>query len=212
MDFTREPVVESVITPKEGCKLVIRSSKGAGQEEFFVDSVEVVSFSNTFFFRSLERPKAFLVPSTDYEILEVREPRMVLKTVGLDRTAKAGRKRKEVPKKAEEKKEEHLPRKKEQRRHQRRRRGQEPVQTEEAKEPETKKETPPKRRSSLIPPPSTLISETIEQYRDDDVFKDVFMSPDDVNEGKAFTQISHEEAPQENNNSEPIQESSDEPQ
>ena len=90
MDFTREPIIESVITPKEGCKLVVRSSKGAGQEEFFVDSLEVVSFGNTFFLRSLERPKSFLVPATDYEVLEVRETRMVLKNVGLDRSIKIG--------------------------------------------------------------------------------------------------------------------------
>lgn len=88
MDFTREPIIETVITPKEGCKIVVRSSKSAGQEEYFVDAVEVVSFGNALFFRSLERPKAFLVPATDYEVLEVREARMVLKNVGLDRTIK----------------------------------------------------------------------------------------------------------------------------
>lgn len=90
MDFTRQPITESVITPKEGCKLVVRSSKGAGQEEYFVDAIEVVSFGNTFFFRSLEKPKSFLVPATDYEILEVREARMVLKNVGQNRSIKIG--------------------------------------------------------------------------------------------------------------------------
>jgi hypothetical protein len=88
VDFTREPIIETVITPKEGCKLVVRSSKSVGQEEYFVDAVEVVSFGNSFFFRSLERPKAFLVPASDYELLEVREARMVLKNVGLDRAIK----------------------------------------------------------------------------------------------------------------------------
>lgn len=90
MDFTREPIVETVITPKEGCKLVVRSSKTTGQEEYFVDSLEVVAFGNALFYRSLERPKAFLVPVSDYEILEVREARMVLKNVGLDRSIKIG--------------------------------------------------------------------------------------------------------------------------
>jgi len=88
VDFTREPIIETVITPKEGCKLVVRSSKTTGQEEYFVDAVEVVSFGHSFFFRSLERPKSFLVPATDYELLEVREARMVLKNVGIDRTIK----------------------------------------------------------------------------------------------------------------------------
>lgn len=90
MDFTREPIIETVITPKDGCKLVVRSSKSTGQEEYFVDAVEVVSFGHSFFFRSLERPKMFFVPATDYEILEVREARMVLKNVGIDRPIKIG--------------------------------------------------------------------------------------------------------------------------
>lgn len=88
MDFTREPIIETVITPREGCTLVIRSSKGSGQEEYFVDALEVVIFGNAIFFRSRERPKAFLVPATDYEVLEVRETRLVLKNVGLDRSIK----------------------------------------------------------------------------------------------------------------------------
>ncbi len=90
MDFTREPIIETVITPKEGCKIVVRSSKNVEQEEYFVDALEVVSFGKAIFFRSLEKPKAFLVPASDYEILEVREARMVLKNVGLDRSIKIG--------------------------------------------------------------------------------------------------------------------------
>lgn len=90
MDFTREPIIETIITPKEGCKLVVRSSKNTGQEEYFVDAVEVISFGQSSFFRSLERPKPFLVPVSDYELLEVREARMVLKSVGIDRSIKIG--------------------------------------------------------------------------------------------------------------------------
>ncbi len=90
MDFTREPIIETIVTPKEGCKLVVRSSKSTGQEEYFVDAVEIVSFGHALFFRSLERPKAFLVPVSDYEILEVKEARMVLKNAGLDRSIKIG--------------------------------------------------------------------------------------------------------------------------
>jgi hypothetical protein len=90
VDFTREPIIQTVITPKEGCKLVVRSSKSSGQEEYFVDAVEVVSFGSAIFFRSQERPKSFIVPVNDYEVLEVREARMVLKNVGLDRSIKIG--------------------------------------------------------------------------------------------------------------------------
>lgn len=82
MDFTREPIIETVVTPRTGCKLVVRNSKGIGQEEYFVDALEVVSFGTSLFFRSQERPKSFLLPATDYEVLEVREARMILKHAG----------------------------------------------------------------------------------------------------------------------------------
>ena len=90
MDFTREPIIETVITPREGFKLVVRSSKSVGQEEYFVDAVEVVTFGSLCFYRSLEKPKAFIVPASDYEVLEVREARIVLKNVGLDKSIKIG--------------------------------------------------------------------------------------------------------------------------
>lgn len=90
MDFTREPIIETVITPKEGWMLVIRNSKSAGQEEYFVDAVEVVTFGSATFYRTQERPKAFMVPVSDYEVVEVRETRMVLKNITLDRSIKIG--------------------------------------------------------------------------------------------------------------------------
>ncbi len=90
MNFTRDPIIETVITPREGCKLVVRSSKGANQEDYLVDALEVVSFGHSFFFRSLERPKSFLVPVSDYEIFESKEPKMVLKNASADRSIKIG--------------------------------------------------------------------------------------------------------------------------
>jgi hypothetical protein len=90
VNFTREPIIETVITPREGCNLVVRSSKGVGQEDYFVDAVEVVSFGQSLFFRSLERPKSFLVPVSDYEILELKETRMVLKNIPSERSIKIG--------------------------------------------------------------------------------------------------------------------------
>lgn len=210
MDFTREPIIESVITPKEGCKLVIRSSKGLGQEEFFVDAVEVVSFGSTFFLRSIERPKAFLVPAADYEILEVRETRMVLKNVGLDRSIKIGGGKEitkkvpketpkvEVEKPAVEQKPE--PKKREKRRHYRRRKGRdkisdqneegeridlpEPLEIEDDSPQDLGKPLapPPQVFSSLLPPPPNLISETIERYKGNALFKNVFYSESEFEE------------------------------
>ncbi len=210
MDFTREPIIESVITPKEGCKLVIRSSKGAGQEEFFVDAVEVVSFGGTFFLRSLEKPKAFLVPATDYEILEVRETRMVLKNVGMERSIKIGGGKekekvkppvreiakpkpevqpKQEPEAATEQK------KREKKRPFRRRRGRDREaggeegivadQSHEMRDSRVEEmgkpvQTNPSILSTLLPPPPTLISETIERYRGNALFKDVFYKESDL--------------------------------
>lgn len=91
MNFTREPIIETIISPREGCKLLVRSSKSSGPaEEYYVDAVEVVSFGRAFFFRSMERPKAFLVPASDYEVLEVKETRVALKTPSHDRNIKIG--------------------------------------------------------------------------------------------------------------------------
>lgn len=225
MDFTREPIIQTIITPKEGCKLVIRSSKNAGQEEYFVDAVEVVSFDNASFFRSLERPKPFLVPISDYEILEVREARMVLKSVGIDRSIKIGGGRESIsrgpkgsdkeislvvePTKVEgqvpaavegpgEVKAEARPgleKKRDRRRQYRKRRGGQLVEKEEGAisgeptmdEGEEEKITYPVLEeqleaaqpsgtsfSSLLQPPPTLISETINRYRENALFKSAF--------------------------------------
>ncbi|HSX25805.1 MAG TPA: hypothetical protein VLE89_02210 [Chlamydiales bacterium] len=106
MNFTREPIIETVITPREGCKLVVRNSKGNGQEDYFVDAVEVVSFGHSFFFRSSERPKSFLVPVSDYEILELKETRMVLKNVSTDRSIKIGGGREAPPPRQQHKEQE----------------------------------------------------------------------------------------------------------
>ena len=221
MDFTREPIIESVVTPKEGHKLVVRSSKSAGQEEYFADAVEIISFGQAIFFRYLEKPKAFLVPVSDYEIVEVREARLVLKNAGLDRSIKIGggrdgalkavkeNEREEVfPASRVEQKEQiepngetetateqqpeaRLDKKRDRRRHYRKRKGrEEEIKDENAKTPATvgeeksqdssfeeKELLPPPTAallSSLLAPPPTLISETINRYRENDLFKGAF--------------------------------------
>ncbi|MBI5272462.1 MAG: hypothetical protein HY861_00585 [Chlamydiia bacterium] len=90
MNFTREPIIETVITPREGCKLLVRNSKGSSQDDYYVEAVEVVSFGRSFFFRSSERPKSFLVPVSDYEVLELKETKMALKNVAPERSIKIG--------------------------------------------------------------------------------------------------------------------------
>ena len=90
MYFTREPLIETVMTPREGYKLVVRSTRNAETEEYFVDALEVVSFGQALFFRSMERPKCFLVPVSDYEVMEVRETRLILKAAPLEKGIKIG--------------------------------------------------------------------------------------------------------------------------
>lgn len=90
MNFTREPIIETIITPKEGNKLIVKNSKGVNAEQHVIDAVEVVSFGHSFFFRSLDRSKSFLLPVSDYELLEVKETRVVLKNANVDRSIKIG--------------------------------------------------------------------------------------------------------------------------
>lgn len=90
MNFTREPVIETIISAKDGYKLAIKSTKLIGQEEYLVDVVEVVSFGGTYFYRSQERPKAFFLPINDYEILEVREARLIVKQPAIEKVKIGG--------------------------------------------------------------------------------------------------------------------------
>ena len=250
MDFTRQPVIETVITAKEGCKLVVRNSKGTGQEEYFVDAVEVVSFGHSFFFRSQEKPKAFLVPATDYEVLEVREARMVLKNVGSNRSIKiaGGRAVAQQQGKSDGKGEEnkealepHTEEKRRERRRQPRRRRSRDVENSEKEvlkkeeesvphekeqpeqgreQPKGKKEKVANRRGgrhsapataekdageidaglstsvlkSLLPPPSTLISDTIDKYKDNELFRDAFFEAEEGSEEQAVVEDLKEES------------------
>lgn len=209
MDFTREPIIETVVTPKEGCKLVVRSSKGTGQEEYFVDALEVVAFGNAIFYRSLERPKSFLVPASDYEVLEVREARMVLKNVGLDRSIKigGGRDGSKAPKEIVQEKasviEEEVissgdetaegkdNRKRDRRRQSRRKRNPSTLEGEESAMSESQtlidvesiSPEPPTQTganlASILPPPPMLISETIGRYKDNALFKGAFYTKEE---------------------------------
>ena len=245
MEFTRQPIIETVITAKEGFKLVVRSSKGSGQEEYFVEAVEVVSFGNSCFYRSTEKPKAFLVPASDYEILEVREARMVLKNVGFDKTIKIGggkeasikliKEPEKVFEPAEESQESSsqskaLDKKRDRRKSLRRRRGKDDVKemddteksAEDSKEyteesasreeakielPEPKKMGKKGRQAameisgnllkSLLPPPPNLIKETINKYRENELFKDAFFREEskETSLGDEESFLSEEEAP-----------------
>ena len=171
MDFTREPLVETVITPKEGFKLIIRASSANSQEEYAVGAVEVVSFGNVYFFRSLEKPKAFLLPMTEYEVVESRETRSVLKKPHIEKSIKIGGGKKTASKKEEEAPKETIkeePKKQEKKKPRKRRSKEE--QAESSKEvtaapEEDKKEEVFQQRRTLLPPPTSLISDQIDRYK-----------------------------------------------
>lgn len=92
MDFTREPIIETIIAPRDGCSLIIRNTKGGNYEDYIVDSVEVVCFGKSYFFRSSERSKSFLLPVSDYEVLETRDTMPSLKIPGADKSSKPEKK------------------------------------------------------------------------------------------------------------------------
>lgn len=173
MNFTREPIILSVITPKEGCKLVLRNSQIERQEDYFVDAIEVISFEGAIFYRSLERPKSFILPVDCYEVLEVKETRMVLKSSVEEKSIKiAG-----GPKPLEEKKSEKLRDKK---RSKRRKPSSFPEQEVEAVKKEeggsAAIDEAPQVSSSVLkkifPPPNTLIKEKLARYKNEEFFEE----------------------------------------
>lgn len=181
MNFTRDPIIETIITPRDGCRLLVRSSKPGTGEEFTVDAVEVVSFGQALFFRSLERPRPFLVPVGDYEVLEAKESRVVLKNAQFERTIKIGGGREGSLRKEEEETEtlpaileeelspDTVPLVENKRdRHRRHKKRRETHERQSAPQEAAKPETPKEPLSSfphLIPPPSTLISQNIHLYK-----------------------------------------------
>ena len=172
MDFTREPLVETVITPKEGFKLVIRASSGKADEEYSVGAVEVVSFGNCYFFRSLEKPKEFLLPMTGYEVVEARETRTVLKKHQIEKSIKIGGGKKATPEaeKREEKSPNDEPKREKKRTRKRRASKAEKEEISVAAEgeavvPSSKKMETPAPRRTLLPPPTSLISDQIDRYK-----------------------------------------------
>lgn len=183
MNFTRDPIIETVITPKEGFKLLLRASGVETGDEYQVDAIEVVSFGKSTFFRSLEKPKAFLLPVSDYEIIEIKETRVVLKKASIEKPIKiAGGKKptppakeassKEASKQADSEEKEEESKKGKKRKKSRSKKGSAEKKTEVAapKEQAEKKDNepppPPRKMRALIPPPSALISDSISKYKE----------------------------------------------
>ena len=174
MNFTRDPIIETVITARDGYKLTIRGSKGSNQEEYSVDAVEVVSFGQAIFYRNLERSKSFLLPVTDYEVVEVKEARMVLKNASIEKNVKIG-KGKETKAEKETSDEEAAPKKRERRRTRRRKTESEvpkeaaPAEKEKGGEASDETKVSSSGFTGLLPPPPTLISEKITKLKSEEL-------------------------------------------
>lgn len=176
MHFTREPIIETIITPREGHRLVLRHTSSAGHEEFFVDMLEVVSFGSSCFFRSLDKPKPFIVPVSDYEVLEVREQRVQLKAPAASQKGikiAGGKKDAKKEAKKEEKVEEEEPKTARRKRRTRKKAAEPEAKSEEATTPPeetvndgSSEDEIPLEKPSLIPPPPTLISDSISRYKE----------------------------------------------
>ena len=172
MNFTREPIIETIITPRDGYRLLVRSTKHESSEEFNVEAVEVVSFGSALFYRSLEKPKPFLLPVADYQVVEGKEARVVLKNAQVERTIKIGGGREAPPRKEEAEEmppeeelssEPNLSQKRERRRNRRRHREEKRQQV--TQEPSKEPIAPPV-FTHLIPPPPNLISDSIQKYKE----------------------------------------------
>ncbi|MCI5052105.1 MAG: hypothetical protein MRY21_03090 [Simkaniaceae bacterium] len=192
MHFTREPIIETIITPKDGHKLQVRSSKRDGGEIYTVDAIEVVSFGSSLFFRSLERPKSFILPLPDFEVIEVRESRVSLKNAQIEKSVKIDTTA-EQPAAKKEKKEE----KKRERKRKPKRRTTEESPTEEPKaEAESTEEAPIENVAAssavltqLFPPPSSLISDTISRFKAEEQAQNPPAEPKEETEEKKLDHI-----------------------
>lgn len=165
MNFTREPILETVITPRETFKLLLRNSKNPNQEEYLVDAVEVVSFGKALFFRSIERPDSFLVPVSDYAMVEIKETKMVLKSANPEKIKIAGGKENEGDRLDNKRKKRH--------RRQRMDQNEQGVVEEKLED----RAVASRVVRAFIPPPSTLIKEHLHRYKSEESVEEQIFPP-----------------------------------
>lgn len=206
MDFTREPIVETIITPRDGYRLVVRNTKACGQEEYLVEALEIITFGGASFFRNRERSKAFVVPVSDYEIVEVRDTRIGLKAAFFESVLKptVARPKQDLAKPKQEKEkgegtgapeEKSATEKKRKKSNRRKKKDEEKVPSPQNVEKEIEKQEPgdmseesieqeSKGTGRLLPPPQTLIKDEIQRLRQNGEYKGAFyVHDDDSSEG-----------------------------
>lgn len=171
MHFTREPIIETIISAVDGHKLSISNSKAAPGDEYLVDAVEVVSYGGSFFYRFREKPKAFLVPVNDYQIVEVRETRLIPKRPTVEKTIKIGGGKEKSAKEAKPQSEEASSETGRRKRSRRSSKRVQPAATSEGDQTKQAGESPKPEQttsvfSSLLTPPDTLISQSIQKLKE----------------------------------------------
>src|SRR3990167_10702335 len=77
--YKKEPIQESIISARDGHKILVKSTKHSTEGEFFVDAVEVVSFGPQIFYRCLEKPRPFFLPASDFLIEEVKDQKVAIR-------------------------------------------------------------------------------------------------------------------------------------
>lgn len=180
MYFTREPIIETIITAREGHRLTVRPVSSAGQEEFSVDMVEIISFGNACFFRSLDKPKPFMLPVTDYELVESREQRVGLKAPAtVQKGIKIGGGNKESKKEEPEEGESKSTRRNKRGRKRESERVEAPMEEKNQEIELVSQESINNTfdKPMLIPPPPMLISETISRYKEMSAIEELALEP-----------------------------------
>lgn len=109
MLFTRQPTVETIITPKEGYHLQLKNNRADGQG-YQADAIELVVYGNVPFYRSLEGARPFLLPAAQFELEQVREGRQTLKYAQYERKTSREAPPREIKKSANVNRERQSPR------------------------------------------------------------------------------------------------------
>lgn len=103
MYFTREPIIQTIISAREGYTICVRSL--ATEEDIAVEVVELVTFDNLGFYRFTEKGNSYLFPIKSYLLVEQRIQGMVLKSSGRkEKEIKIGKGKEEEPSQKEDKK------------------------------------------------------------------------------------------------------------
>ena len=140
MHFTRDPIVETVLTARDGYKFNLTHMSNG--KEYSTTVVQIVSIGNVVCYCSVDQVDSFLLPLAEYQLVEVKEAKLPLKmpsekTSDSGRFNKPSRKRRKKPYKAEKE--------------------------ESPQQPQKKDDENQKFSAKMIPPPSNLVVDVLKE-------------------------------------------------